>query len=368
MSKIFTTKEEDSTFFINCINDWLCQTVHKSLDIQTKCTRVVFNLKNIKKIDSAGAMALLTLKDRFKGEKKDVLFENVDEKTASLIELCDKYREKEIALPARFKLKEFLLNLDDAIYSYFIGFLRFLGFVGKGTSALFKTFLAPQKIRFKATLYHMEHNGFKALPIIAITSLLIGVVVAYQGAVQLEKFGANIFIVEMVGISVTRELAPLIVAIVVAGRSASAFTAQIGVMQITDEVDAMRTMGFGPWEFLVLPRVVALILVLPLLVFFGDVVAIFGGMIIAQTELNISMAEFISRFQESVELKHTIIGLVKAPVFGALIAFIGCYRGFEIRGTTESVGKYTTISIVNAVFWVIAFDALFSIFLTELGI
>jgi phospholipid/cholesterol/gamma-HCH transport system permease protein len=223
-------------------------------------------------------------------------------------------------------------------------------------------------MRFKATLYHMEQSGLNAVPIIALTSLLIGIVIAYQGAVQLEKFGANIFIVEMVGISATRELAPLIAAIVVAGRSASSFTAQIGVMKITEEVDAMKTMGFGPWEFLVLPRVIALMVVMPLIVIFADAISVLGGMIVAKSQLGISFGEFMDRFQEVIALKHILIGLIKAPIFGWIIALIGCFRGFQINSSTESVGKYTTISVVNAIFWVIAFNALFSVFLTELGI
>lgn len=259
------------------------------------------------------------------------------------------------------------MHVGKVVEKYWFTFMAFMSFVGGAVSALWHSLLNPRAIRFRATLYHMEHNGMYALPIIGITTLLVGVVIAYQGAVQLEKFGANIFIVEMVGIAATRELAPLIVAIVIAGRSASAFTAQIGVMKITDEVDAMRTMGFGPWEFLVLPRMIALILSMPLLVLFGDGIAILGGMIIAQAELGVSMSEFLARFQETVALKHTVIGLIKAPFFGAIIALIGCYRGFQISSSTESVGRYTTVSVVNAIFWVIAFNALFSVLLTEMG-
>ena len=161
---------------------------------------------------------------------------------------------------------------------------------------------------------------YDAIPIIMITTFLIGVVIAYQGSVQLERFGANIFIVEMVGIIATRELSPLIVAIVVAGRSASSFTAQIGVMKITQEIDAMKTMSFNPWDFLVLPRVVALVVAVPLLVFFGDIICVFGGMVVAKGSLGISFEDFLNRFQKTVAIRHVIIGLAKAPVFGLIIA------------------------------------------------
>ncbi|NLC27875.1 MAG: MlaE family lipid ABC transporter permease subunit [Campylobacteraceae bacterium] len=372
MPALFTLSIEKETLLVKCSAEWLCTSVEKVLEcsFETPCSKVIWDMKNIIRMDTAGAMAYLHVKKKLEKIGKIVLLENASKEIISLLKLCELYEKPPTPKIAKSKSKteNFLLGLADASIQYWKTTLLFLSFVGQVVNTLGKSILNPKSIRYKATLYHMEQNGLRALPIVAITALLIGVVMAYQGAVQLEKFGANIFIVEMVGISVTRELAPLIVAIVVAGRSSSAFTAQIGVMKITDEIDAMRTMGFGPWEFLVLPRVIALMIVLPLLVLFGDGVAIFGGMIIAQTELGISMPEFMDRFQETVALKHTVIGLIKAPVFGAIIALIGCYRGFEISGSTESVGKYTTISVVNAVFWVIAFDAIFSVLLTEMGL
>jgi len=157
-----------------------------------------------------------------------------------------------------------------------------------------------------------------ATPIIIITSLLIGVVLAYQGAIQLRQIGANIFIVEMIGISATREIAPLIAAIIIAGRSSSSFTAQIGVMKLTEEIDAMNTMGFSPWEFVILPRIFALMISLPLLVIIADIISVYGGMLIASLELNISYVEFLNRFRMKVDMRHIIIGLLKAPILALL--------------------------------------------------
>ena len=185
---------------------------------------------------------------------------------------------------------------------------------------------------------------------------------------QLEKFGANIFIVEMIGISLTRELAPLITAIVVAGRTGSAYTAQLGVMKITEEMDAMRTMGFNPHHFLVIPRILALMIALPLLVFLADIVGIFAGMIISEIHLQLSFSEFFNRLHNVLGVKHVWIGLIKAPFFAFLIGIISCFRGFQVEKNTESIGRYTTISVVNAIFLVIACDALFSVILTEMGI
>lgn len=246
--------------------------------------------------------------------------------------------------------------------------IQFLSFTGESFSALLHDIAHPSEIRFKAIIKNIEEAGVRALPITALTAFLIGIVVAYQGAVQLQKFGANIFIVDMIGISITRELAPMVTAIVVAGRSGSSYTAQIGVMKITEEIDAMKTMNFDPFRFLVLPRMIALMIALPLLIFFADIVGIFGGMIIADIHMNLSYGEFTSRLQTVLESKHVWIGLIKGPFFAWLIAAVGCFRGFQVSNTTESIGRFTTISVVNAIFLVILCDALFSILLTELGI
>jgi phospholipid/cholesterol/gamma-HCH transport system permease protein len=246
------------------------------------------------------------------------------------------------------------------------GFKTFLTFLGEAFVLLFYTLRHPSKIRFKSISSHILATGATALPIIALSAFLIGVVVAYQSIVQLQKFGADIFIVDMIGISLTRELAPLITAIIVAGRSGSAFTAQIGAMKITQEIDAMKTMGFDPFTFLVWPRVFALMLVMPLLIFFADIVGIFGGMVIAYTQSHLSFVEFVNRLQNALAVKHFVIGIVKGPFFAFLIAMAGIYRGFQVSMNTESIGRYTTMSVVNAIFLVIACDAVFSVLLTEL--
>lgn len=330
---------------------------------------VFIDLGNVGQMDTAGAMFILSmLKDLEKKNKKATII-NENKNIAKLLNLCkDNDAPFPKTPPQPEMISEFFYKIGKGVSDSIGTLVSFFSFIGGTTKALISIFLNPLTWRFKATLFHIEKNGLNALPIIALTSLLIGVVIAFQGAVQLEKFGANIFIVEMVGISATRELAPLIVAIVIAGRSASAYTAELGVMKITEEVDAMKTLGFSPWDFLILPRVVALLVALPLLVIFADFVSVFGGMIVARSELDISYYEFVSRFKETVDIKHIIIGLAKAPFFGWIIATIGCFRGFQISSSTQSVGKYTTISVVNAIFWVIAFDALASVFLTKMDI
>ncbi|DAB33720.1 MAG TPA: hypothetical protein CFH82_09020 [Sulfurospirillum sp. UBA12182] len=330
---------------------------------------IVFNFSKVEDFDTHGIVAFLSFKKQIEknGSMIDIICMN--EKLAKLFEVCEKNYTQKLIKPSKTNvISQFFYDIGLFSIQSKKTMIDFFSFVGGVFASLKQTILSPHKFRLKATLFHIQTSGVNALPIIFLTSFLIGIVIAFQGAVQLEKFGANIFIVEMVAISVTRELAPLLTAIVVAGRSSSSFTAQIGVMKITEEIDAMETMGFSAWNFLVLPRVIGLMISLPLLVFFADCVSIFGGMVVASVSLGISFEEFLLRMQESVELKHIYIGLLKAPIFGWIIAVIGCFRGFQISSSTQSVGKYTTISVVNAIFWVIAMDAIISVFLTELDL
>ncbi len=259
-------------------------------------------------------------------------------------------------------------NLGKYVLNFWQDIKDLLAFLGENSAALLTSVQHPSSIRYASIVKNIEEAGVRALPIISLTSCLIGVVITYQGALQLQKFGANIFIVDMIGISVTRELAPLITAIVVAGRTGSSYTAQLGAMTITEEISAMRTMGFEPHRFLILPRIIALMIAMPLLIFFADIIGIAGGMIVSNIHLNISYSEFIHRLQNVLDIKHVWIGLSKGPFFAWLIAVTGCFRGFQVSRDTESLGRYTTISVVNAIFLVIACDALFSVVFTELGI
>lgn len=331
--------------------------------------RYFFDTTPIKEFDTHGIMLILHHLNRLQNASCSASVQHKDAYFQKLFEICQSHFPTERPPSQRnVFIFDFLESVGKSAFDGYKTLSSFFSFVGELTHHASAALLNPFSIRLRATLYHIENSGAGAIPIILLTSFLIGIVIAYQGATQLEKFGANIFIVEMVTISAVRELAPLLTAIVVAGRSSSAYTAQIGVMKITDEVDAMRSMGFSPWDFLVLPRLFALIISLPLLVFFADVISVFGGMVIASSQLDVSFVEFIDRIKETVALKHLIIGLVKAPIFGAIIATIGCFRGFQIDSSTESVGKYTTISVVNAIFWVIAMDAIISVLLTELGL
>ncbi len=226
----------------------------------------------------------------------------------------------------------------------------------------------PRRFRLTALVNQIERTGLDAVPIVGLLSFLIGVVLAYQGADQLRRFGAEIFTVNLLAVSVLREIGVLMTAIMLAGRSGSAFAAQIGTMQVNEEVAAMRTLGLDPVEVLVLPRINGLLITLPLLTFLADIAGILGGAIMAVAALDLSIVQFIRQFKEAAEFKHFLVGMVKAPVFAYIIALVGCFEGLRVSGSAESVGQMTTKAVVEAIFLVILADALFSILFSSMGI
>ena len=246
--------------------------------------------------------------------------------------------------------------------------LALLHFIGETAVAAIGQLAHPARIRWRTVLRNIQLSGFEALPIVGLTSFLLGVVIAYQGADQLRHYGANIFVVDLVGYAILREFAPLMSAIIIAGRSASAFAAQIGTMVVTEEVDALRTLDIDPIELLVLPKIVALAVALPLLTVFADVTGVFGGMVMARSQLGISFTEFIDRFGREIHGSALVIGIGKSLVFAVIIALIGTFQGFRTRGSADSVGRQTTLSVVQAIFIVIVADALFSVAFSMLGI
>jgi phospholipid/cholesterol/gamma-HCH transport system permease protein len=247
--------------------------------------------------------------------------------------------------------------------------IDFLAFIGETFVILFRAILSPSHIRWKALFSNLHSGGLTALPIVGLLIFLTGIVLTYQGGSQLSTYGANIFIVDLVGITMLREMAPLLTAIIVAGRSGSAYTAQIGTMHITEEIDALRTMGIAPMELLVLPKLLALMIAMPLLCVYADIVGIFGSMLVATTSFDVSMGDYLARFPESVSLTNYLIGIGKAPVFAAVIALVGCYQGFQVKsGGADVVGKQVTISVVQSIFLVIVVDAIFSVLFSLMGI
>ncbi|GAA6160069.1 MULTISPECIES: ABC transporter permease [Ruegeria] len=246
--------------------------------------------------------------------------------------------------------------------------LSMLDFLGLTLHRLGRTLLNPRRLRRAALVSQMEEVGFKAIPIVALMGFLIGVVLAFQGATQLKQFGAEIFVVELISISVLRELGILLTAIIVAGRSGSAFTASIGSMKVQEEIDAMRTLGLDPIEVLVIPRVVALLIMLPILGFISDISALIGGGLMSWIDLDVSPGMFATRLKENTGIWQFAIGMIKAPFFALVIGVIACWQALQVKGSAQSVGQRTTSSVVQSIFMVIALDALFSIFFSVMGV
>jgi phospholipid/cholesterol/gamma-HCH transport system permease protein len=312
-------------------------------------------------MDTAGAVLLRRTVTRLEQQGRRVLVQGLRAEVREIFDMVTSNWPR--ATPVALARPSSMAQLNQLIEGRIRHVQQALAFLGESAVALARSLKAPARIRWRALFRSLELDGFNALPITGLLTFLIGVVIAYQGAEQLRKFGTNIFIVDLVGISLLREIAPLIVAIVIAGRSGSAYAAEIGTMKVTEELDAVRTLGIWPMDLLVLPRTIALVIALPLLTVYADVLGVFGGMLIASGQLNVSFAEFVARFEEAVALRHFLIGIGKAPFFAMIIALVGCYQGFQIRGGVEDVGRHTTISVVQSIFLVIIFDAICSILL-----
>ena len=241
-------------------------------------------------------------------------------------------------------------------------------FVGHAASAIGHALIHPTSLRLPSISRHIEETGIHALPIIGLMAVMISIVIGYQGVAQLRPYGGEDFTINLVAVSILREMGVLITAIMVAGRSGSAFTAEIGVMKAGDEVDALKVSGMDPMEMLVVPRVIGLVITLPLLTFFSDVMGLCGGAMISGFLLDVSPLQYLDRVHHAVNAGDLFVGLFKAPIFGFLVAVVSCMHGLRVRGSAESVGRETTRAVVKAIFVVIVLDALFSILFERLGI
>lgn len=353
-------KGELTLYNITSLQNTISRTKFKNINT------LVINLHEVDFIDTVAGLFLVKLEEEFTTKNIRTTIACDSQTILSTLELV-KLQEISTEIDTLVDEKK-SPNTHKIISNYFMGFLSFMEFFGRLMMTKVSYIQSLNNIRYKEIAFEINESGLKALGIVSLTSFLIGLVVAYQSAYQLKIYGANIFIVDMLGISILRELAPLITAIVIAGRSGSAFTAQIGAMKITQEIDAMRTMGFDPYAFLVMPRVIALMISLPILIFVADIMGILGGMIVSYIDLGITTNLFMDRFREVVDVKHFFIGIIKGPFFAFLIASIGIYRGLVVKDDTQSIGFNTTKSVVESIFAVIVCDAIFSIAFTNLGI
>ena len=329
---------------------------------------LAIDLGGVDRIDTAGAWIVHRLTTDWTAAGVPTHVVNASTEAERLIATVAANDMTIIERPARGNaLIDRLSRIGGAIVAAADNIGAFLAFLGQTLIVLMQTVIGRRKLRWHAFIHQCEAIGVSALGIVGLLLFLVGLVVAQQGAIQLRQFGADVFVVNLIGRSVARELGVLLTAIMVAGRSASAFAAQIGSMKINQEVDALATIGLSPIEVLVIPRVVAMALMLTLLGFYGIVMATLGGGLFAWVSLDIPPASFILRLQEVVPLSDLVIGIVKAPFFGIIIAMMGCFQGLQVSGNAESVGERTTRAVVESIFAVIVLDAFFAIFFSALG-
>lgn len=325
------------------------------------------DLGEIEAIDTAGAWLLARATGQ--GEGQEVPWQNLAPEFQPLAERV--LTAGPNVVPERPKprtIVDWVAEIGAGAEDAWTETLNLVAFFGEFVLVAVRIVLSPRRIRWVPLLVHIEQTGINALPIVGLISFLVGVVLAYQGADQLRQFNAQFLTVNMVGISVLREMGILLTAIVVAGRSGSAFTAQIGTMQVSEEVDALRTMGLDPMEVLVVPRVAALVITLPILTFFADLMGLLGGGVMCVLLVDMTFSQYVGRLNDVVTATQFWVGMVKAPVFAGLIALVGCFEGLRVTGSAESVGKMTTRSVVEGIFLVIISDALFSILFSILSI
>ncbi len=329
---------------------------------------LIIDVSAVTRMDTTGAWLVYRLLRDWTRAGVHATVEGADEDTLRLIDQVGANDRPVKIRPDRTNpIVARLAQVGNYVIAAMETFGAFLAFLGDALIAIGRTLASRRKFRWPAVVRQMEVVGVNALGIVGLMSFLVGIVVAQQGAVQLRQFGAEVFTINLVGRSVTRELGVLMTAIMVAGRSGSAFAAQIGSMKLAEEVDAMRTIGLSPTEVLTLPRVLATAFVMPLLAFYASILAIFGGGLFSWYSLAIPPTTFIQRIQEVVPITDLWIALVKAPVFGLIISVTGCYQGMQVTGNAESVGQRTTAAVVQSIFLVIVLDAFFAVFFTALG-
>jgi phospholipid/cholesterol/gamma-HCH transport system permease protein len=331
---------------------------------------ITIDASQIGRLDSSGAWLLLRTRRALEDAGHQVSGPDLPDSYRPLLENLEKTKPVPAVKPRRAAtFLRRLYRIGKATVQAGQQGWKILGYLGRVTVETGEAIANPKSnLRIAAIFHQVEETGINALPIVGLLSFLIGVVLAYQGADQLKQFGAEIFTINLLGVGLLRELGGLVTAIIVAGRSGSAFTAQIGTMRVNQEIDAMQTMGLNTIDTLVLPRIIGLVIVLPLLTFYADIMGLIGGAMMCYFDLGITFPVFLRQLDQAIAVNTLLVGLIKAPVFAFVIALVGCYEGFQVERNAASVGALTTRSVVEAIFLVIVLDAAFSVMFSVLGI
>jgi phospholipid/cholesterol/gamma-HCH transport system permease protein len=330
---------------------------------QVTPSKLLVDLSNVEYLDSAGALGLLQLEDRAKARSIPFQFDNVSEEAKRIMSLIN--REALTTKPLVSEKKSNVIEqIGDGSLKIFNDFISIITFSGDLITALIYSFIHPRSIRWEDLFFYMKRAGMEGLPIIGLINFLLGLIIAFMSSLQLKQFGANIYVAQLVGVAMVTELGPIMTAIIVAGRSGSAFAAEIGTMKVNEEVDALVSMGFDPTRFLAIPKVLAAMLVVPVLTLYADFFGIAGGLVVGVLGLDLTVYTYVQETMKVISITDIVKSLIKSVVFAMLIAGIGCQRGFQVRGGAEAVGSATTSAVVAAIFLIIVTDSAFAILFT----
>ncbi len=336
-------------------------------EVAPKGRSVEIDLSQLRKLDTAGALALVTLRNSLQREAAAAFVNEREEQRILLDEVARAAAAVSEPPPRRRPFAEAAAWVVAAGTAIGRDAVRLTTFLGETAAAMARIVVRPSRFRVTSFIHQIQQTGLTAVPIIALVCFLIGGVVLQQGARQLRSFGAENLSIDMLGILALREVGVILAAVMVAGRSASAFTAQIGTMKMREEIDAMRTLGIDPIETLIVPRILALIVALPLLVFVADMMCLAGGALMAKLYLSLDPPIYLQRLNSAVQVKHLYVGLIKAPFAALVIGLVGCLEGMSVEGSAESLGAQVTTAVVKAIFLVLVLDAIFAIFLSASG-
>ena len=331
---------------------------------QASSTHTSLDLRDLDFVDSAGALALLELADRIKAGGGSCSLDNVPAKAQGILDLIDIEALKQRPLLGEGKKVDFISQIGESFLVFVQDINNVVSFIGELIIDLAATCFNPRLVRWSDVILYMRRTGVEGLPIISLIALLLGLILAFMSSVQLEQFGANIYVASLLALAMVRELGPIMTAILVAGRSGSAFAAEIGTMKVNEEVDALTVMGMDPMFFLTLPKVIASMIVVPLLTIYADLLGIIGGLIIGVGLLDLTVYAYIQETKNILTVFAFTSSFIKSLFFAFLVAAIGCQRGFQVRGGAAAVGLATTSAVVAAIFLIIVVDSIFAIVLT----
>lgn len=351
--------------------DWVLKNFsaieREIVQLRSENITLKYTLTELGKLDAAGATQIVTLLGNEQAKNLAHSLSSTRQALLNIVNQSLQPDDSQRSKPTTNAIMDVLAHIGTSVVRLGSDTVELLDFIGKTLSALAYTLFRPSRWRLTSLIANIETSGLNAVPIVALLTFLVGAVISFLGLSLLNQFGAGVYTVSLVALAFLREFGVLLAAIIVAGRTASSYTAQIGAMKANEEIDALKVSGFNPMEILVLPRVIALLISLPALTFVAMLCGILGGMVVCLTKLNISSNMFFSLILESVDVRHFYLGMCKAPIFAFLIAIIGCMQGFKAGNSAASVGAHTTTSVVHAIFVVILLDALAALYFMEMG-